>query len=34
VLASTAEAAARASDELWKRDMDAIGVHTTFLKQK
>jgi oligopeptide transport system substrate-binding protein len=34
VLASTTDAAARASDELWKRDMDAIGIRTTFLKQK
>ena len=34
VLASTTEAAARASDELWKRCLDAIGVRVTFLKNK
>jgi oligopeptide transport system substrate-binding protein len=34
VLASTTDAAARASDELWKRDMDGIGIRTTFFKQK
>ena len=31
---STTDAAARASDELWKRDMDAIGIRMTFLKNK
>jgi ABC-type transport system substrate-binding protein len=34
VLASTTTAAARSSDELWKRNMDAIGVRITFLKNK
>ena len=34
VKGSTTEAAARASDELWKRDMDAIGLRITFLKNK
>jgi ABC-type transport system substrate-binding protein len=34
VKGSTTEAAARASDELWKRSMDAIGVRITFLKNK
>ena len=34
VLASTTDAAARASDELWKRSMDAIGIRITFVKQK
>lgn len=33
VLASTTGAAARASDELWKRNMDAIGIRITFVKQ-
>ena len=32
VLASTTGAAARASDELWKRNMDAIGIRITFIK--
>jgi ABC-type transport system substrate-binding protein len=32
-LASTTGTAARASDELWKRNMDAIGVRITFVKQ-
>lgn len=32
VLASTTGAAARASDELWKRNMDAIGIRSTFIK--
>ena len=31
---STTDAAARASDELWKRNMDAIGVRITFVKNK
>ena len=31
---STTEAAARASDELWKRNMDAIGIRITFVKNK
>ena len=31
---STTDAAARASDELWKRDMDAIGIRMTFIKNK
>ena len=34
VLASTTDAAARTSDELWKRNMDAIGLRITFLKNK
>jgi len=34
VLASTTDAAARAADELWKRQMDAIGLRIRFLKQK
>ena len=34
VLASTTDAAARISDELWKRSMDAIGLKITFLKNK
>jgi oligopeptide transport system substrate-binding protein len=34
VKGSTTDAAARASDELWKRNMDAIGVRMTFLKNK
>jgi ABC-type transport system substrate-binding protein len=33
-LASTTDNAARASDELWKKDMDAIGIRITFLKNK
>ena len=32
VLASTTDARARASDELWKRNMDAIGIRITFIK--
>jgi len=31
---STTDATARASDELWKRNMDAIGVRITFVKNK
>ena len=34
VLASTTDAAARISDELWKRNMDALGLRITFLKNK
>jgi len=34
VLASTTDGAARATDELWKRSMDAIGIRITFVKQK
>ena len=34
VRASTPDATARAMDEQWKRDMDAIGIRTTFVKQK
>jgi ABC-type transport system substrate-binding protein len=34
VLASTTDAASRARDELWKRNLDAIGVRVTFLKNK
>jgi oligopeptide transport system substrate-binding protein len=34
VLASKTDAAARTSDELWKRNMDAIGIRVTFLKNK
>ncbi len=34
VLASTPDNAARSSDELWKSNMDAIGVRITFLKNK
>ena len=33
-LASTTDNAARASDELWKKNMDAIGIRITFLKNK
>jgi len=32
-LASPTGTAARASDELWKRNMDAIGIRITFVKQ-
>jgi ABC-type transport system substrate-binding protein len=31
---STTDAVARASDELWKRNMDAIGIRITFVKNK
>jgi ABC-type transport system substrate-binding protein len=31
---STTDAAARASDELWKRNMDAIGIRIEFVKNK
>jgi ABC-type transport system substrate-binding protein len=34
VMASTTDNAARARDELWKRNMDALGVRITFLKNK
>ena len=34
VLASTPDNAARASDELWKQNMDALGLRITFLKNK
>jgi ABC-type transport system substrate-binding protein len=34
IKASTTDAAARSSDELWKRNMDAIGIRITFLKNK
>jgi oligopeptide transport system substrate-binding protein len=34
VLASTTDAAARTSDELWKRNMDALGLRISFLKNK
>ena len=34
VIGSTPDAAARVSDELWKRSMDAIGIKVTFLKNK
>ncbi|HVN33786.1 MAG TPA: ABC transporter substrate-binding protein [Casimicrobiaceae bacterium] len=34
VRASTTDSVARAVDEQWKRDMDAIGIRTTFIKQK
>ncbi len=34
VLASTTDNVARTRDELWKRNMDAIGVRVTFLKNK
>ena len=34
IKASTTDTAARASDELWKRNMDAIGLRLTFLKNK
>jgi ABC-type transport system substrate-binding protein len=34
VLASTTDNAARASDELWKRSMDALGLRINFLKNK
>jgi ABC-type transport system substrate-binding protein len=33
-LASTTDNAARASDELWKKNMDAIGIRIAFLKNK
>jgi ABC-type transport system substrate-binding protein len=33
VLASTTDYEARSRDELWKRDMDDIGIRTTFVKQ-
>jgi len=34
VMGSTTDAAARAADELWKRQMDAIGIRIAFVKQK
>ena len=34
VLGSTTDNVARTRDELWKRNMDAIGVRVTFLKNK
>ena len=34
VKASTPDAAARVSDELWKKNMDAVGLKLTFLKNK
>ena len=34
VRASTTDGVARATDEQWKRDMDAIGIRTAFIKQK
>ena len=34
VKASTTDAAARVGDELWKKNMDAIGIRITFLKNK
>jgi ABC-type transport system substrate-binding protein len=34
VLASTTDNAARASDEMWKRNMDALGLRITFIKNK
>jgi len=34
VLASTTDNTARTSDELWKRNMDALGIRITFLKNK
>jgi oligopeptide transport system substrate-binding protein len=34
VIASTTDNSARVSDELWKRDMDALGIRVTFLKNK
>jgi ABC-type transport system substrate-binding protein len=34
VKASTTDAAARVSDELWKKNMDEIGLRITFLKNK
>ena len=34
VKASTTDATARVSDELWKKNMDAIGIRITFLKNK
>ncbi len=34
VLASTPDNAARANDELWKQNMDALGLKITFLKNK
>ena len=34
VVASTADNAARTSDELWKSNMDALGIRVSFLKNK
>ena len=34
ILASTTDNAARASDEMWKRNMDALGIRITFIKNK
>ena len=34
VKASTTDAAARVSDELWKKNLDDIGIRVTFLKNK
>ncbi len=34
VMGSTTDAGARAADELWKRQMDAIGIRIAFVKQK
>jgi len=34
VLASATDAASRTRDELWKRNMDALGIKVTFLKNK
>ncbi len=34
VLASTTDAASRTRDELWKRNMDALGIRIAFLKNK
>ena len=34
VMASTTDAASRARDELWKRNLDAIGIRVSFLKNK
>jgi ABC-type transport system substrate-binding protein len=34
VKASTPDAASRASDELWKKSMDAVGLRMSFLKNK
>ena len=34
VLASPPDAASRESDELWKRNLDALGIRVSFLKKK
>ena len=34
IMGSTTDGAARAADELWRRQMDALGIRMTFVKQK